>query len=156
MGIGKSDFFMRMALEEAKIAFDLGEIPVGSVVVFDGRVIAKAHNLVETYKNPLMHAEMIAISKACRFLQRKYLYKCALYTTLEPCCMCAASISLSRIEKLFYGASDDKYGAVESDISFFQRAQASYKKPEIIYASLCANESRELMSVFFQNLRKLN
>jgi tRNA(adenine34) deaminase len=154
MALDKASFYMSAALLEAKVAFDLGEVPVGSVIVFEGRIISKAHNLVEKYKNPLMHAEMIAILRACRLLKSKYLYKCDLYTTLEPCCMCAASISLARVEKLFYGASESKYGAVESDISFFKRADANYTRPKIIYESLLANESQELMNAFFQNLRK--
>jgi tRNA(adenine34) deaminase len=147
--------YMNIALEEAKFAFDLGEVPIGSVVVFKGQVIAKAHNLVEKYKNPLMHAEMIAISRACASLKKKYLYNCDLYTTLEPCCMCAASISLARVKRLFYGVSDVKYGAIESDLSFFKKAASSYVRPEI-YESICGEESKALMRAFFQNLRKLD
>ncbi len=150
-----SNRYMKVALEEAKFAFALGEVPVGSVIVFKGQIIAKAHNLVEKYKNPLMHAEMIAISRACAVLKQKYLYNCDLYTTLEPCCMCASSISLARMQRLFYGASDSKYGAIENDLSFFKRADSSYKRPEI-YESICAEESKELSRAFFQNLRKLD
>lgn len=145
--------YMSIALEEARLAFAMGEVPVGSVIVFENTIIAKAHNLVESLQNPLMHAEIIAIHKACNFIGSKYLDKCDLYTTLEPCAMCASAISLSRVQRLFYGADDSKYGALESGLNFFKIASSNYVRPIEIYDSICSLESKRLMTDFFQKLR---
>ena len=106
--------FMQAALEEAKKAFDLGEVPVGAVVVRDGEIIARAHNLTETSKDPTAHAEILAIREAARVLGGWRLIGCGLYVTMEPCSMCAGAIVWSRIEHLYYGAKDPKAGAAGS------------------------------------------
>ena len=105
---------MEHALKEAEKAYDKGEIPLGAVVVFENRIIAKGHNQVETLKDPTAHAEMIAITSAAEYLTSKVLLGCSLYVTLEPCAMCAGAIVLAKIENLFFGAFDNKSGACGS------------------------------------------
>jgi tRNA(adenine34) deaminase len=102
--------FMRMALEEAKKALDKQEIPVGAVVVCKDTIIARAHNLTETLKDPTAHAEMQAITAAANWLGGKYLTGCTIYVTLEPCAMCAGAIGWSQASALVYGASDEQKG----------------------------------------------
>src|SRR5512138_1773347 len=100
--------FMKAALEEAKKAFEKQEVPVGAVVVCNDIIIARAHNLTETLKDPTAHAEMQAITAATNFLGGKYLIDCKIYVTLEPCPMCAGALNWSQVSELIYGASDDK------------------------------------------------
>ena len=102
--------YMKMALDEAAAAAAQGEIPVGAVVVCNGMVIARAHNLTETLTDVTAHAEMQAITAAASYLGGKYLDQCTLYVTLEPCVMCAGAIGWSQLKRLVYGASDDKRG----------------------------------------------
>ncbi len=102
--------FMKAALSEAETAGDKGEVPVGAVVVCNNRIIARAHNLTETLNDPTAHAEMQAITAASAYLGGKYLDKCSLYVTLEPCTMCAGALFWCRIGRLVYGAADDKRG----------------------------------------------
>jgi len=101
-------------MEEAKKAFQKGEVPVGCVVVKEGQVVAKAHNRVQELKDPTAHAEMLAIREATKALDSKYLYGCEVYVSLEPCPMCAYALVLSRVEKVIFFAPDEKYGAVMS------------------------------------------
>lgn len=103
-------YFMKKALEEAKAAFDKGEIPVGAVIVIDNRIIARTHNLTETLTDVTAHAEMQAITAAANFLGGKYLKGCTLYVTLEPCQMCAGALYWSQIDKIVYGAKDAQRG----------------------------------------------
>lgn len=105
---------MSAALKEAEKAYLLGETPIGAVVVKDGKIIASAHNLRETEKSVLCHAELLAIDKACKVLGGWRLHECDLYVTLEPCIMCSGAISQARIKNLYFGASDPKGGAVLS------------------------------------------
>jgi len=106
----KTELFMRAALKEAKKAFDKKEIPVGAIVVCNDMIIARAHNLTETLKDPTAHAEMQAITAATNYLGGKYLTDCTIYVTLEPCAMCAGAIGWSQAAGLVYGASDEKKG----------------------------------------------
>ena len=106
--------FMSAALIEAEKAYALGETPIGAVVVKDGEIIARAHNLRETKKNALYHAEILAIDEACKVLGGWRLHQCDLYVTLEPCIMCSGAIVQARIKNLYFGASDPKGGAVFS------------------------------------------
>ncbi len=108
------DFFMHAALKEAQKAYTMGETPIGAVIVKDGKIIAKAHNMRETGKNVLYHAELLAIDKACRLLGGWRLHACDLYVTLEPCIMCSGAISQARIKNLYFGAPDKNGGAVLS------------------------------------------
>jgi len=106
----KDRIYMQKALEEARIAFEEGEIPVGAIIVCKDRIIAKAHNLTERLNDVTAHAEMQAITSAAEYLGGKYLKDCTLYVTLEPCAMCAGALAWSQITKIVYGASDEKRG----------------------------------------------
>ena len=152
-----SDFnngYMEIALEEAKKAYDAGEVPVGCVVVDKkkGKIIAKTHNLMQSKKNPNLHAEMLAIDIACRESGTKNLSDCDIYITLEPCTMCASAISNARLGRLYYAASDLKQGAVENGVQFYTSSACMYR-PEI-YSGINAYESKEVMERFFVQLRK--
>ncbi len=104
------EYYMRQALSEAQIAFQKNEVPIGAVVVCQGRIIARAHNLIETLNDVTAHAEMQAITSAANVLGGKYLSDCTLYVTLEPCSMCAGGLLWSQIPKVVYGAKDEKKG----------------------------------------------
>ena len=117
---------MDLALEEAKKPKNLGEVPVGAVIVKDGQVIATAHNLKENLKNPLAHAEILAINEACKKLDNWRLSGCELYVTLEPCPMCAGAILQSRISRVHIGTLDDTTGAGGSIINILQNANLPY------------------------------
>lgn len=138
--------YMRMALEEAKAAWEQGEIPVGAVVVAQGRVIGRGHNLTETLHDVTAHAEMQAITAAAETLGGKYLTGCALYVTVEPCVMCAGAIGWSQLGRLIYGASDEKRG--------FRRfaPEALHPKTEVVGGVLEA-ECAQLMKDFFKGKR---
>ena len=104
------DYFMRQAIEQAKLAAATGEIPVGAVVVANERIIARGHNQTELLSDVTAHAEIIALTAAANYLGDKYLHDCTLYVTLEPCPMCAGALAWSQISQIVYGASDDKRG----------------------------------------------
>ncbi|MCM8819596.1 MAG: tRNA adenosine(34) deaminase TadA [Candidatus Omnitrophica bacterium] len=110
-------YYIKEALKEAEFAFIEDEVPVGAVIVYDGKIIAKAHNQVEKLKDPTAHAEMIAITQATSYLNSKWLYNCTLYVTVEPCIMCAGALLLSRVSKVVYGTGDPKNGAFGSKIN---------------------------------------
>jgi tRNA(adenine34) deaminase len=144
---------MDRALVLARLAADQGEVPVGAVLVGpDGAVIAEAHNLTRTRKDPTAHAEMLAIQQAAHVLQSERLTGCDLYVTLEPCPMCAAAISFARLRRLYYGAADPKSGGVEYGPRVFSHATCHHA-PEI-YPGLGEIESRELLERFFSALRE--
>ncbi|SEQ00330.1 tRNA(adenine34) deaminase [Flavobacterium urocaniciphilum] len=136
---------MKKALQEAEMAFDKDEIPVGAVVVIDNKVIARSHNLTELLNDVTAHAEMQAITSAANFLGGKYLKGCTLYVTLEPCQMCAGALYWSQISKIVFGASDEKrgYKALGTQI---------HPKTEVI-SGVLEKECAELMTSFFQKKR---
>jgi len=138
--------YMKMALEEARAAMAQDEIPVGAVVVANGRIIGRGHNLTETLHDVTAHAEMQAITAAAEALGGKYLTGCALYVTVEPCVMCAGAIGWSQLERLVYGASDEKRG--------FQKfaPQALHPKTEVV-SGVLKEECATLMKEFFQKKR---
>lgn len=138
--------YMQMALQEAQMAFDQGEIPVGVVVVCKDRIIARGHNLTETLNDVTAHAEMQAITAAASTLGGKYLQNCTLYVTVEPCVMCAGALGWSQVSTLVYGASDPKRG-----YSAFA-PQALHPKTVVVKGVLEA-ECSNLMTNFFQSLR---
>jgi tRNA(adenine34) deaminase len=140
------EYFMKKALQEAEVAIEKGEIPVGAVIVIDNRVIASAHNLTEMLCDVTAHAEMQSITAAANFLGGKYLKGCTLYVTLEPCQMCAGALYWSQISKIVYGASDDNRG-------FMTMGTQLHPKTEVV-AGVLAEESRELMLRFFSERRK--
>jgi len=145
--------YINLALEEANKAFQLGEVPVGAVIVdsLQKKVITAKYNLCETAKNPLAHAEILAINEACLLLDTKHLTNCDLYVTLEPCSLCAAAISFARLRRLYYAASDPKFGAVESNYSFYNSPNC-FHKPEI-YSGIGKEKSVNMLKKFFVNLR---
>lgn len=143
--------FMKSAVKEAEKASSEGEVPVGAVIVKDGKIIAEGRNRREKGKNALYHAEIEAIDNACKALGGWRLPGCTLYVTLEPCPMCAGAIINSRIERVVYGAKDYKAGSAESVINLF--ALPYNHKPEII-GGVLENECGEMLSSFFKTLRK--
>jgi len=140
------EYFMRQAINEAKKAFDLDEVPVGAVVVANNVIIARAHNLTELLNDVTAHAEIQAITAAAGTLGGKYLSGCTLYVTLEPCVMCAGGLYWSQIDKVVFGASDEKRGA--------GRYEGLYHPKTVIQRGILANECSELMIDFFTKRRK--
>lgn len=142
---------MEIALLEAQKAFDAKEVPVGAVVVRDGAVVARAHNLTVSQQNPLKHAELIAIQGACGALNRPYLEDCELYVTLEPCAMCAGAIAHARLARVYFGAYDPKSGGTEHGARVFDHPQ-SHHKPEV-YGGIMEGECAQLLKDFFVHRR---
>ncbi len=143
---------IKTALREARLAAYLGEVPIGAVIVKDGKIIARAHNLRERKKNALCHAEIIAINKACRRLKSWRLDGCDMYVTLEPCAMCAGAIIQSRIKTVYFGAKDPKGGAVVSLARLFD-AEGLCHKVEY-FGGIEEERCSALLSSFFKKLRK--
>ena len=137
---------MKQALLEAQKAFDADEIPVGAVIVANNQVIARAHNLTERLNDVTAHAEMQAITAAAEFLGGKYLKGCTLYVTLEPCVMCGGALYWSQIDKVVFGAQDDKRGASS-------KGNLYHPKTEVV-KGIMESECSELMHTFFANKRK--
>ncbi len=147
----RDEYFMRLALQEAKQAMNLGEVPVGAVIVRGDEVVSLGHNLRETGKNALAHAEVIAINRACQALGGWRLHQCELYVTLEPCPMCSGAIINSRIKRVVYGAADDKAGCMGSVADFC--AYPFNHKPQVVRGVL-EEECQALLQQFFQYLRE--
>jgi tRNA(adenine34) deaminase len=149
---GHTNPFMQLALEQAQKAASVGEVPVGAVVVGpEGKVIASAHNLVETNQDPTAHAELLVLRSACEILKSPRLIDCDLYVTLEPCAMCAQAIAFARIRRLYFGASDPKGGGVEHGARIFSQPTCHHR-PEV-YGGIGEAESAFLLKNFFQTLR---
>lgn len=138
--------FMRLALAEAQEAALHDEVPIGAVIVCQGRVIARGHNLTETLTDVTAHAEMQAITSAASFLGGKYLTDCTLYVTVEPCLMCAGALAWSQISRVVYGAPDDKRG-------FHTYCNSPFHKKTTITAGILADECAKLMTDFFKKKR---
>ncbi len=143
---------MLIAINEAKKAATMGEIPVGAVIVRDGEIIAKAHNLRETNKSPLAHAEIIAIDIASKHLGGWRLENCDMYVTLEPCLMCAGAIYQARIKNLYFGATDSKAGAVESLYQVLSDNRLNHMVN--VESGLCEDDCSRLLKEFFADLRR--
>ena len=141
---------MSSALEEAEIAFSKGEVPVGAVIVKDGKIIARGHNMREQKQNALSHAEMEAINNACKTLGSWRLDGCEMYVTLEPCPMCTGAIINSRISTLIFGAFDSKAGSVDSVINL---CDYPYNHKVEIYGGIMEDECQEILQKFFKKLR---
>jgi tRNA(adenine34) deaminase len=146
-----SQSFMDLALDEARAAEGAGEVPIGCVVVHDGKVIARAGNRTITDRDPTAHAEMLAIRAAARALGTERLTDCDLYVTLEPCAMCATAMSFARIRRLYYGAADPKGGAVDSGVRFFAQPTCHHR-PEV-YSAVGEEASAALLREFFKARR---
>ncbi|WP_282133894.1 nucleoside deaminase [Seonamhaeicola maritimus] len=141
-------YFMKKALQEAETAFDNGEIPVGAIIVIDNKIIARGHNLTETLNDVTAHAEMQAITAAANFLGGKYLQKCTLYVTLEPCQMCAGALYWSQISKIVYGTRDLERGCINLKTKLHPKT--------VIEGGILADEASELLKRFFIMKRNLN
>lgn len=145
--------FMKIALKEAQKAYDKLEVPVGCVIVKDGKIIAKAHNLKETKTDTTKHAEILAIQKASKKLNSWRLLDCEMYVTLEPCSMCAGAIVNARIKKVYYGAHDEKTGAIGSVFNLLEDYTFNHK---VEYKSgVLEQECEEILKDFFKKLRKM-
>jgi tRNA(adenine34) deaminase len=140
------DYFMKRALQEAELAFEKGEIPVGALIVIDNKIIARTHNLTELLNDVTAHAEMQAITSAANFLGGKYLTGCTLYVTLEPCQMCAGALYWSQISKIVFGASDEHRG--------FEKMGTQLHPKTTVVRGVLAEEASELMKRFFASKRK--
>ena len=147
------DPFMQLALEEAQQALRENEVPIGAVIVYDGRVIARAHNQREQLRDPTAHAEMIAITQAAEARGSWRLDGCTLYVTLEPCPMCAGAIVQARLPTLVYGATDHKAGAVESLYHLLDDPRLNHRAE--VVAGVLAEPCGRVLSQFFQEQRRL-
>lgn len=142
-------YFMQMAIKEAKRAKEEDEVPIGAVIVSHSQVIAKAYNQVERLNDATAHAEMLAITSAANSLGSKYLTDCAIYVTVEPCLMCAAALYWSKIGAIYYGASDNKYGYTRIDGHIFN-------DKTFIEKGLLHEECSQLVKDFFREKRDLD
>ena len=146
------ELFMQEALRQAKRAYEADEVPVGAVIVHQNKIIAKAHNQVETLKDPTAHAEMIAITQATNYLGAKWLQECIMYVTIEPCSMCAGALVLARLGRLYFGAEDSKTGACGSMLNIVQHGKLNHNVE--FHSGILAPECGGIVSEFFQKKRK--
>ncbi|MEZ7505104.1 nucleoside deaminase [Flavobacterium sp. Arc2] len=140
------EYFMKKALNEAEMAFEKGEIPVGAIVVVNDTIIARSHNLTELLNDVTAHAEMQTITAAANYLGGKYLTGCTLYVTLEPCQMCAGALYWSQISKIVFGARDEKRG--------FEKMGTQLHPKTVVKRGVMAEEASDLMKRFFVAKRK--
>ncbi|MDT0553684.1 nucleoside deaminase [Urechidicola vernalis] len=141
-------YFMKRALQEAEMAFEKGEVPVGAVVVCKDKIIARAHNLTETLNDVTAHAEMQAFTSAADFLGGKYLMDCTLYVTLEPCQMCAGASYWTQIGKIVFGASDEQRG--------YEKLKTTLHPKTEVVRGVLAEDCSKIMKRFFIEKRNLN
>ena len=148
----KNELYMQKALLQARYALAEDEVPVGAVIVYKDRIIAKSYNQVEKLKDPTAHAEMLAITQASSYLGSKWLHECTLYVTLEPCIMCAGALILSRIEKIVFGASDPKAGAFGS-LTDVNKLKLNHKIG--VKESILEKDCSFVLKKFFKAKRKI-
>lgn len=144
--------YMRLALDEAQKAFDIGEVPIGAVLVFDDQVVSVGHNMRESWHDATAHAEMLVLQDACAKLGRWRLSGATLYVTIEPCPMCAGGLVMSRVDRVVYGSADSKAGAVESIFNIVNHRALNHRLA--VTAGVLGDECRELMKIFFRQRRK--
>ncbi len=144
---------MNQAIVCAKRAFSHDDVPIGAVIVCDGKIIARGENQVQLRKNPTLHAEIVAINRACKKLGTKFLDNCDIYVTLEPCAMCATAISLARIKNIYYAAPDEKGGGITSNARIYETDRHLWK-PSVHQIPEFADESATLLRDFFALRRK--
>ena len=145
--------FMDLALKAAEMAGQAGEVPIGCLIVRGNEVVASAGNRTLADRDPTAHAEILAIRQAAEALGSERLLDCDLYVSLEPCTMCAGAISFARLRRLYYGAADEKGGAVESGVRFF--AQATCHHVPEVYSEIGAEDSAALLKTFFAERREV-
>ena len=149
---GNEEKYMRQALVQAMHAYEADEVPIGAVIVHDGRIIARAYNMTEHLNDPTAHAEMQAITMATEYIGGKYLCDCEIYVTVEPCPMCAGAILQSRVRTVIYGASDPKGGCIESCMQMYQTKGFNHY-PQVV-SGVLKEECSGLLSAFFKEKRK--
>jgi len=142
---------MKEALKEAQKAFEENEVPVGAVVVYKDKIIARGHNQIERLKDPTAHAEMLALTSASNFLKTKWLNGASVYVTIEPCSMCAGALVLSRIKNLYFGAKDPKTGACGSVVNIVNHKKLNHRVKAV--SGILEEESSSLLKDFFKNKR---
>ncbi len=152
MIMGNGERYMEVALEEARLAFHRGEVPVGAVIVRNGEIVARAHNSNRSFGNPILHAEIIAIQRASEVLGNERLVNCDLYVTKEPCAMCAGAIILSRIKNVYIGVEDLKAGACGSVLTVCGSEKMNHI-PHVEFG-LLREDAEKLLQEFFQGLRE--
>lgn len=143
---------MIAALKEAEKALEDAEVPVGAVIVHNNKIIARGYNQIERLKDPTAHAEMIAITSACNYLNNWRLEGCSIYVTLEPCIMCTGALLASRINELYFAAHDSKFGACGSVYNLAEEGKTNHKIK--VYSGIYADESSRLLEEFFNKIRK--
>lgn len=145
--------FMKQAILCAKRAWEHDDVPIGAVIVRDGKIIARGENRVQKCKNPTLHAEVVAINRACRKLGAKFLDDCDIYVTLEPCAMCATAISFARIKNIYFAAADEKGGGITSNARIYETDRHLFQ-PTVHHVSEYADESAQMLKEFFALRRK--
>jgi len=149
----KTQNFMAAAMRQARKAQSHDDVPIGAVIVKDGRIIARGENRVQKNRDATLHAEIVAIRAASKKLGAKFLDGCEIYITLEPCAMCATAISFARIKKIFFAAHDEKGGGIMHGARVYETAKHLWK-PAVEHAPEFENESAELLKEFFKNKRR--
>lgn len=144
--------FMNQAFILAKKAKNHDDVPIGAVIVRNNKIIARGENRVQKSKNPTLHAEIVAINKACKKLNAKFLDDCDLYVTLEPCAMCATAISFARIKNIYFAATDEKGGGITANARIFENDKHLWK-PNVIQMPEYAEQSAKMLREFFQKQR---
>lgn len=145
--------FMNQAIILARKAFAHNDVPIGAVIVRDGKIIARGENRVQLKRNPTLHAEIVAINRACKKLGTKFLDDCDIYVSLEPCAMCATAISFARIRNVYFAATDEKGGGITANARVFDTDKHLWK-PKIQQMPEFADESAALLREFFKLRRK--
>ncbi len=146
---------MKQVLNLARRAGVNGDVPIGAAIVRDGKIIARGENLVQRKQNPTLHAEIVAINRACKKLAVKFLDDCDIYVSLEPCAMCATAISFARIRNIYFAAADEKGGGITSNARVFDTDKHLWH-PNIVQLPEYADESAELLRKFFAARRNKN
>jgi tRNA(adenine34) deaminase len=154
LGNDKDNDFMKLAIDQAKIAEENGDVPIGAVIVYQNQIIGKAYNQKEQLKDPTAHAEIIALTQAAAFLKSWRLNGCTMYVTLEPCPMCAGALVLARIDRLVYGCDDPKTGAVKSLYNIVQDKRLNHRVE--ITSGVLKEQCSEQLQEFFAHRRQVN
>ena len=144
---------MKQALLCAQRAYNHDDVPIGAVVVRDGKIIARGENQVQLKQNPTLHAEIVAINRACKKLGQKFLDDCDIYVSLEPCAMCATAISFARIKNVYFAATDEKGGGIASNARIYETDKHLWK-PTVHHVPEYADESAKMLREFFALRRK--
>ncbi|MBU8908395.1 tRNA adenosine(34) deaminase TadA [Desertibacillus haloalkaliphilus] len=148
----EDQYFMKKAIEQAMLAGEKEEVPIGAIIVKDGHIIASAHNMRETSQQASAHAELLAIEQACKHEQSWRLPGCTLYVTLEPCQMCAGAVIQSRVDRVVYGASDPKAGCAGTLMNLLEDPRFNHRAE--VVAGVLKGESAQLLKDFFRQLRE--